>query len=259
MRTLLFTLMALMLFASGCVGKRKYVSATSTVERLRADSANMASEAHVLRKQLHGLQDNAQLTAAELEASEQELKTKDEELRIKAQRMDELDSRLRAQGDAMSSLRKKVSDALVNFKADELSVSMKDGKVYVSLSEKLLFASGSDKVDPKGMEALGKLAEVLRANVDIHVMVEGHTDSIPIRTSRFVDNWDLSTARASSIVRLLTATYNVPAERVQAAGRGEFLPVASNKDQDGRARNRRTEIILMPKLDELFDLLGSGQ
>jgi len=97
----------------------------------------------------------------------------------------------------------------------------------------------------------------MRANEEIYVMVEGHTDSIPIRTSRFVDNWDLSTARASSIVRLLTATYNVPAERVQAAGRGEFLPVASNKDQDGRARNRRTEIILMPKLDELFDLLGN--
>lgn len=256
MRTTLFSLAALLLLLSGCVGKRKYVSATSTIERLRADSVNMASDAHALRTQLYGLQDNAQMTAAELEARKKELKAKDEELRVKAQRMDELDRRLRAQSDAMSSLRKKVSDTLVNFKADELSVSMKDGKVYVSLSEKLLFASGSDKVDPKGKDALGKLAEVLRANADINVMVEGHTDTIPIRTSRFVDNWDLSTARASSIVRLLTVTYNVPAQRVQASGRGEFQPMASNKDADGRARNRRTEIILVPKLDELFDLLG---
>jgi chemotaxis protein MotB len=256
MRIPILTLIAITLLASGCVGKRKYVSATSTVERLRADSLNMAQDAHALRTQLYGLQDNAQMTAAELEARKKELKAKDEELRVKAQRMDELDRRLRAQSDAMSSLRKKVSDALVNFKADELSVSMKDGKVYVSLSEKLLFASGSDKVDPKGKDALGKLAEVLRANADINVMVEGHTDTIPIRTSRFVDNWDLSTARASSIVRLLTVTYNVPAQRVQASGRGEFQPMASNKDADGRARNRRTEIILVPKLDELFDLLG---
>lgn len=247
----------LLLTASSCVGKRKYVNATSTVDRLRADSLSMASDAHALRTQLYGLQDHAQLTAAELEQRKRELKTKDEELRTKAERMDELDRRLRAQSDAMSSLRKKVSDALVNFKADELSVSMKDGKVYVSLSEKLLFASGSDKVDPKGKEALSKLAEVLRANADINVMVEGHTDSIPIRTSRFMDNWELSTARATSIVRLLTVTYDVPAKRVQAAGRGEFLPVASNTDADGRARNRRTEIILVPRLEELFDLLGN--
>lgn len=256
MRIPLLSLLAFAVLITSCVGKRKYVSATSTVDRLRADSAAMSAEAHALRTQLYGLQDNAQLTAAELEERKRELKAKDEELRVKAERMDDLDRRLRAQSDAMSSLRKKVSDALVNFKADELSVSMKDGKVYVSLSEKLLFASGSAKVDPKGKEALGKLAEVLRANADIHVMVEGHTDTIPIRTSRFVDNWDLSTARASSIVRLLTNTYEVPAERVQAAGRSEFLPVASNKSEDGRARNRRTEIILVPKLDELFELLG---
>ncbi len=256
MRTTIIPLLLVVILATGCVGKRKYVDATTTVDRLRADSASMSADANALRTQLYGLQDHAQLTAEELEQRKRELSAKDEELRTKAERMDELDRRLRAQSDAMSSLRKKVSDALVGFRADELSVSMKDGKVYVSLSEKLLFASGSDKVDPKGKEALGKLADVLRVNSDIQVMVEGHTDSIPIRTSRFADNWELSTARATSIVRLLTKTYNVPGERVQAAGRGEFLPVAPNKDAESRARNRRTEIILVPKLDELFDALG---
>ncbi|HMC97763.1 MAG TPA: OmpA family protein, partial [Flavobacteriales bacterium] len=197
------------------------------------------------------------MTKAQLEERGRELRSTQEELRVKAKRMDDLDARLRAQTDAMSALRKKVTDALVNFKAEDLTVTERDGKIYVSLSEKLLFASGSAKVDPKGKEALGKLAGVLRTNADINVMVEGHTDSIPIKTSKYTDNWDLSTARAVSIVRLLTTTYSVPPERVEAAGRSQFQPIASNSSAEERARNRRTEIILVPKLDELFDLVGA--
>lgn len=256
MKATIPTLALFAVLATACVSKRKYVDATSTVGRLRADSTSAAADAHALRTQLYGLQDHAKLTAAELEQRRKELREKDEELKAKARRMDELDGRLRAQSDAMNALRKKVSDALVNFNAEDLTVTMRDGKVYVSLSEKLLFASGSDKVDPKGKEALGKLAGVLRTNPDISVTVEGHTDTIPIRTANFKDNWELSTARATSIVRLLVGTYNVPPARVQASGRGEFHPVAGNDTPDGRARNRRTEIILMPKLNELFDLLG---
>ena len=258
MRYTIPTLAVLTLLATSCVSKRKYVSATSTADRLRADSTAMANETKALNSQLYGLQDYAKLTTEELEQRQRELTETQAELKAKAQRMDELDRRLQAQNDAMNSLRKKVSDALVNFNAEDLTVSMKDGKVYVSLSEQLLFASGSAKVDPKGAEALGKLAEVLRANADINVMVEGHTDTIPIRTSNFKDNWDLSTARATSIVRLLTATYSVPSQRVQASGRGEFVPVATNATSEGRAKNRRTEIILVPKLDELFEMVGSG-
>lgn len=258
MRTTI-TLLVLALLATGCVSKRKYTSATSTAERLRSDSVSMANDAQALRSQLYGLQDDVQLTTTELEQRKRELQEKDAELRTKAERMDELDRRLHAQSDALTNLRKKVSDALVNFKADELSVSVQDGRVYVSLSEKLLFASGSAKVDPKGLEALGKLAEVLRANADINITVEGHTDPVPIRTSRFTDNWELSTARATSIVRALTGTYQVPGERLQAAGLGEFKPIASNDTPEGRARNRRTEIILQPKLDELFQMLDTEQ
>ena len=259
MRYTLPAVMLLTLIATGCVSNRKYQSATSNVDRLRADSASSSTDARALRAELYGLQDVAQLTKAELEQRKSELRAKDAELKTKAERMDELDRRLRAQADAMGSLRKKVSDALVSFNAEDLSVTLKDGKVYVSLSEKLLFASGSAAVDPKGKLALGKLAEILRANVDINVMVEGHTDTIPIRTSHFKDNWDLSTARATSIVRLLTTTYSVSPQRVQAAGRSEFQPVAGNATPEGRARNRRTEIILVPKLDELFELVGANQ
>jgi chemotaxis protein MotB len=147
-----------------------------------------------------------------------------------------------------------MTDALVNFSSNELSVSVKNGKVYVSLQENLLFPSGSATVNPKGREALGTLAQVLNGNPDIDVLIEGHTDSIPIR-GRFEDNWALSVARATSIVRILTNTYKVEPTRVTASGRSYYEPIDSNATADGRQRNRRTEIILAPKLDELMRLL----
>jgi chemotaxis protein MotB len=133
---------------------------------------------------------------------------------------------------------------------------MKDGMVYVSLSEKLLFKSGSDVVDPKGKEALKSLAQVLNSTIDITVLIEGHTDNVPIKTKLFKDNWDLSTARATSIVRLLTVTNGFDASRITASGRGEFHPVKDNSTVEGRATNRRTEVILSPDLNELYKVLN---
>ena len=124
----------------------------------------------------------------------------------------------------------------------------------VSLQEKLLFKSGSAAVDPKGKEALKTLADVLNNTPDINVLIEGHTDTVPIR-GKFEDNWALSVARATSIVRVLTNEYAVDSKRIIASGRGEFFPVADNTSADGRSRNRRTEIILTPDLKELFRLL----
>ncbi|MBD0287830.1 MAG: OmpA family protein, partial [Flavisolibacter sp.] len=142
----------------------------------------------------------------------------------------------------------------VAFKPEELSVFVKNGKVYVSLQESLLFPSGSAVVNPRGKEALGKLAQALNSNPDIGVLIEGHTDSIPIK-GRYEDNWALSTARATAIVRILTSTYGVDPTRVTASGRSKYEPVDTNETPEGRARNRRTEIILAPKLDELMRLL----
>jgi chemotaxis protein MotB len=136
-----------------------------------------------------------------------------------------------------------------------LSVEVKNGKVYVSMSDKLLFRSGSASVESKGRDALKVLADVLDKNTDIDVLVEGHTDNIPIKTAQFRDNWDLSVVRATSIVRVLTNDYKTSPLRVTASGKGEFMPRASNASPDGRASNRRTEIILSPKLDELMKLL----
>ncbi len=126
--------------------------------------------------------------------------------------------------------------------------------VYVSLQESLLFPSGSAAVNPKGKEALGTLAQVLNLNPDINVSIEGHTDSIPMK-GKFEDNWALSVGRATSIVRILTDTYKVDPLRVVASGRSKYEPVDTNETPEGRARNRRTEIILSPKLDELMKLL----
>ncbi len=266
----LILLAATLLLLTSCVAKKKFVDATDHVQRLKADSLGFEEQVKGLMNERTQLQNALAATEARLANSEEEreaaqaslrdrealLSQKDAELLDKVERMDDLNRRLDAQTAALSGLRKRIADALVNFKSDELSVTQKDGKVYVSLSEKLLFKSGSAEVDPKGKEAIGQLATVLKANSDIGVLVEGHTDSIPIASGRFKDNWELSTARATSIVRLLTVDHDLRPQSVTAAGRSEFVPVASNTDADGRARNRRTEIILTPDLKELFELVG---
>jgi len=127
------------------------------------------------------------------------------------------------------------------------------------MSDKLLFQSGSALVDKRGKEALAKLAGVLKVQVDIDVMIEGHTDNKPIKTVQFSDNWDLSVIRATSVVRILTKDYGIQPLQIQPSGRGEYMPVATNETTEGRSRNRRTEIIISPKLEKLFDLLGSRQ
>jgi len=179
-----------------------------------------------------------------------------QDLAKREQRVLELEKILADKEAAVQELKKKVTDALLNFNNDELTVEVKNGKVYVSLSEKLLFKSGSVKVDAAGESALQKLATALAGNQDLNILVEGHTDNVPIgRTSQYMnDNWDLSVMRATSIVRILTESGIDPA-LVTAAGKGEYLPVATNDTPNNKSLNRRTEIILTPKLDELFKIL----
>jgi chemotaxis protein MotB len=149
-----------------------------------------------------------------------------------------------------------IKKALLSFNSDEISVEMKNGKVYVSMTDKLLFRSGSAEVEEKGKAAIKTVADILNKNKDVSIMIEGHTDNVPIKTAQFQDNWDLSVARATNIVRLLDETYKVDAKMLTAAGRGEYVPKASNETAEGRAKNRRTEIILTPRLDELYKLIN---
>jgi chemotaxis protein MotB len=158
----------------------------------------------------------------------------------------------------VTDLKNTIDKALAGFSSSDLTVERKNGKVYVSLSEKLLFASGSTVVDPKGKDALKKLADVLKANGDISIEIEGHTDNVPMKSASFPkDNWDLSVLRATSIVKILTTENGLDAKRVIAEGRGEFFPVADNSTTEGKAKNRRTEIILSPNLDALYNLINS--
>ena len=198
--------------------------------------------------QVAGLSSDLAEKQAELDAKEELLKNREERLKM-------LEEIIRKQDELMTALSDRVKNALMGFDADELSVEMRDGKVYVSMSDKLLFKSASASVEPKGVKALEKIAEVMIKNEDINMAIEGHTDSLAINTARFKDNWDLSVARSVSVVRLLTKNGLDP-QRVTAAGKGEFTPIGDNKTKEGRAKNRRTEIVLTPKLNELMQLLG---
>lgn len=172
-------------------------------------------------------------------------------------KMMELQNIIARQDSITRRLNEVLRNALLGFNADELSVEVKNGKVYVSLSDRLLFRSGSAAVETKGKEALKLVAGILDKNPDIEILIEGHTDNVPIRTAVFKDNWDLSVARATSIVRILTDDYKIQPTRITASGRGEYFPRDTNATPEGRARNRRTEIILSPRLDELMELLNT--
>ena len=253
---------------TSCVAKRKLTSANATIFGLQADSARMAAQISTLQKDITQLQSEGKSLEQQLADTKKQLASTSNQLQASSKdaagkiadqqkRLETLQALIDQQKKTTDALRKKMSDALVKFNSNELSVSVKNGKVYVSLQENLLFPSGSANINVKGKEALGKLAEVLSLNPDINVNIEGHTDSIPIR-GRFEDNWALSVARATSIVRILTKDYNIEPLRIIASGHSQYDPVESNSTVEGRGRNRRTEIILTPKLDELYKLIESG-
>jgi chemotaxis protein MotB len=253
-----------LLFLSSCISRKKYEESLTREQDLMAQNTELRNEITQLKGQIEGLQgDNSKLVKQiddAMKAASQATGTANmtqKQLEAEQKRLWDLRKLLDQQRQAVENLRKKMSDALTGFNSNELQVFTKNGKVYVSLQEKVLFPSGSAVVNAKGKQALATLAQVLNVNPDINVVVEGHTDSIPIH-GKYEDNWALSVARATSIVRLLTDTYHVDPTRVTASGRSKFEPVESNETADGRQRNRRTEIILAPKLDELMQLLQQG-
>lgn len=171
----------------------------------------------------------------------------------------ELEGILSNKDKAVQDLKNSISNALLNFKENDLTVNVKNGKVYVSLAEQLLFGSGSIEVDAKGVTALQQLGKALKDQKDIQIMVEGHTDNVPIskKSTYMQDNWDLSVMRATSITKILTKA-GVSANQISAAGKGEYSPLAQNDTPQNKQKNRRTEIIITPNLDELFKILGAN-
>lgn len=275
MKRIIFAL-CLLIAVTSCVSKKKYMVAENgrlaALSRERVLNRNLGQqkdEIAKLKQQITDLMsDTTRLGQAIRDyrkslysnLSEQEklnmlLKEKMEKLAEREATINKLQAEVDAQNARLQSLLNSVKDALLGFSSDELTVTEKNGKIYVAMSDKLLFESGSAQVNKQGKEALGKLAEVLKKQHDIDVFIEGHTDNKPIKTVQFKDNWDLSVVRATSVVRILTKDYGVNPLQILPSGRGEFMPVDNNESVEGRAHNRRTEIIMAPKLDKLMDIL----
>ncbi len=235
------------------------VALKENIELLKGNIDSLNKSITDIEKKYNELS-GAKLSEAEqfnlaLKQKTQELEEKEKLLAERERALNELRDVVARQDSITKRLNDVLRDALLGFKSDELSVEVKNGKVYVSMSDKLLFKSGSAAVETKGKEAIKVLAGVLDKNRDIDILIEGHTDNVPIKTAVYQDNWDLSVARATSIVRILTVDYKILPTRLTASGKGEFSPRAINETPEGRALNRRTEIILSPKLDEIMQLL----
>ncbi|MEI8046449.1 MAG: OmpA family protein [Bacteroidota bacterium] len=238
----------------------------SILRVLTADYNELDRSHELLKSQFAANFEDAVKVMTELKASqdsllarEQRVKAMQAELDIKGKNLAELLTAIHKKDSVTDALRKAVSDALTGFEGKGLTVHIKDGKVYVSLEEKLLFASGKWDVSNDGVAALKDLAKVLEKNPDINVLIEGHTDNVPLTGQNQVkDNWDLSAMRATSIVKILLANGKIAPKRLVASGRGEFLPVEPNTSAANKAKNRRTEIILSPKLDELMQIIGNN-
>jgi len=274
---------------SSCVSNKKYMDSVANTDRLRADSTRMSNEIADLNnriiklnaeitdlknqktnnlarineltdqsRQLQSQVGKLQMDLGDMEAANKSTNTKltqsQKQIADQQKKLLQLQGLIDQQRKNTEELRKKISDALVDFNSSQLTVSMKNGRVYVSMQESLLFPSGSAEVNPKGKEALSTLAQVLNQNQDINVNVEGHTDSIPI-TKKYEDNWALSVARSTAISRILINDYHVNPVRITSSGRSQYAPLEGNNTPEGRAHNRRTEIILEPKLDRLMELI----
>ncbi len=236
-------------------------------EKLRAGADADAKKAMALlqetrdelqRKEdeLRSLEARLNQERANIDAMRVQIDLKEKKLEEQVAKVKELEAILGAKDSVMNALRQTLSNALSNFEGNGLSVTKKDGKVYVSLDEKLLFKSGKWDVDPKGVQALNNLTDVLEKNPEINIMIEGHTDDLAYGGSGSIeDNWDLSVKRATSIVKILLKDSNIHPTRLTASGRSSFLPIDNSKTKEGRAKNRRTEIILTPKLDALYELM----
>ncbi|WP_347157002.1 OmpA/MotB family protein [Pontibacter chitinilyticus] len=284
LRASVYLLAGSMALSSCVVSKKKYDDLLSRKNTLEVDKADLEQQKATLEQQKASLEDaKAQLEQerAELEQQKNEYQENlakalkegkslgeslnmsksqidrlNADLKAREQRLTELQRVLDEKEKAVANLRKHVSDALLGFNDKDLTIDVRNGKVYVSLAEQLLFNSGSTKVDPKGVDALRKLAAVLKEQKDVNVLVEGHTDDVPIAkgTPGMQDNWDLSVLRATEITRILTNA-GVDPTRVTPSGRSKYVPLDDSKTKEARQKNRRTEIILTPKLDELFQIL----
>ena len=238
-----------------------YQAAKANLENLKAsyDALEENSSAAIADNMQKNRELLAQLEAKEqaLAAENSRLETLKRELEARSNRVAELENVIATKDAAMTQLKEAISKALTNFEGKGLTVEQRDGKVYVSMENKLLFESGSWYVGANGKKAVQQLGQVLAENPEIAILIEGHTDNVPYKgNDQLSGNWDLSTKRATAIVNILRENSDINPENLTAAGRGEYAPVATNDTPKGRAKNRRIEVILTPKLDEISKILN---
>ncbi|WP_440428290.1 OmpA family protein [Pedobacter sp. SAFR-022] len=228
-------------------------SLENRISKLRKDTADLNGKLADLRAKYDEMDANYTKLRSN---SSTEINKLSADLKKREQRLKEVEEVLRKRDEATNQLKEKLQQALLGFTKSGLTVEIKNGKVYVSLTDKLLFPSGSIIIDEKGRQALTQLAAVLKEQPEINIAVEGHTDNQKVNNlGQIKDNWDLSVLRSTSVVRFLTETGKVENVRMTATGKGEFQPLESNASAEGRSKNRRIEIVLSPKLDELYDLI----
>lgn len=238
---------------------QKLASLEKEHEQLNTYYKNLMTSSGKLNRDIAQQQEQLMAIQQNLENTRKLNDSLSNSLAEREKKVHELEAVLANKDKAVQDLRSKITNALLNFKENDITVKVKNGKVYVSLAEQLLFGSGSVEVDAKGVTALQQLAKAIKDQRDINIMVEGHTDNVPIsKKSQYMsDNWDLSVMRATSITRILTRA-GVASQQITASGRGEFSPLMANDSPQNKSRNRRTEIIITPDLDELFKILESN-
>ena len=230
------------------------------LEKLQEGSAienkRLVADLEKTRLELQRKEDELRLLEAELNQKKLDLDQLSEDLAQREQRVKELESIIAKKDALVKALKDKIANALLGFKDKGLTVEQKNGKVYISMEAKLLFAKGSSQVDPEGQKALKELAKILEEQQDLEVLVEGHTDSDKMNSSSHPkDNWELSVLRATSVVKIMLKYSSIDPVSITAAGRSEFLPI----DPEDKSKNRRIEVILIPKLDELFEIISNEE
>jgi len=233
--------------------RTKITSLEEEIASLKSDTASLHTQIAALESKVRGLDENFNSLRTN---STSEISKLYADLQKREARLKEVEEILRKRDDATNALKDKLQKALLGFQQSGLSVDIRNGKVYVSLTDKLLFGSGSIIIDEKGKLALQELAKVLKTQPEINISVEGHTDNQRVvNLGQIKDNWDLSVLRATSVVRFLTEGEKIENSRITATGKGEYQPIETGSSPDIRSRNRRIEIVLSPKLDELYNLI----
>ena len=275
----LFLLLSTVLLYS-CVSSKKYTAQQVRYEdlnkeyaRLQSDlkncedfsarqKANMQTELDALKKEnaflkennsnvLNQLKDLSVLSATQAESVKKSL----ENIGAKDAYIQDLQGAMARKDSLNMALVMNLKSALADVNDEDVNIQVEKGVVFINISDKLLFKSGSSVVSDEALSVLGKVARVLNANPSLDILIEGHTDSVPIKNACIVDNWDLSVKRATSVTRILQNSFSIDPVRMTAGGRGEYLPLVSNDSKEGRASNRRTRIIILPQLDQFFKLL----